>query len=198
LSGHLADEALKLGAVPMGGTMELTAEQGSELAKPLDRKYVKQRPGPGGKQLSYIEGYTAIRIANEVFGYDGWSYEVQSIREVEKGVIAHIRLRVGATVREDVGFGDGNAELAYKEAITDALKRALRTFGDRFGLDLYDKDSELHKPERKAAAPEAPAAGRCPIHNLPMFKSTKTNRVGHVHDGVPCFGVVEEAQAALA
>lgn len=54
-------------------------------------------------------------------------------------------------VREDVGFGNGVAgataygigsciELASKEAVTDALKRCMRYYGNKFGLTLYDKD----------------------------------------------------------
>lgn len=52
---------------------------------------------------------------------------------------------------EDIGFGDGVAndsahgissaiELASKEAVTDALKRCFRYYGNQFGLTLYDKD----------------------------------------------------------
>ena len=57
-------------------------------------------------------------------------------------------------VREDVGFGNGAAgataygigscvELASKEAVTDALKRCMRYYGDQFGLSLYDKENIL-------------------------------------------------------
>ncbi len=60
-----------------------------------------------------------------------------------------ITVTVGDVVREDVGFGSGFAkkigdavEGATKEAATDALKRALRTFGNAFGLALYDKSRE--------------------------------------------------------
>lgn len=49
-------------------------------------------------------------------------------------------------IREDAGSGNGVAnfpheseESAQKEAVTDAMKRAARTFGNRFGLGLYDK-----------------------------------------------------------
>jgi len=59
-----------------------------------------------------------------------------------------------AIVREDVGFGNGVAghtaygigsciELASKEAVTDALKRCMRYYGDKFGLSLYDKENIL-------------------------------------------------------
>lgn len=50
------------------------------------------------------------------------------------------------TVREGTGFGSGISkdlgdaiESAIKEAETDAMKRALMTFGNPFGLALYDK-----------------------------------------------------------
>ncbi len=56
-------------------------------------------------------------------------------------------------VYEDTGFGNGVAgnsaygigsviELASKEAVTDALKRCMRYFGNQFGNSLYDKDAE--------------------------------------------------------
>lgn len=49
--------------------------------------------------------------------------------------------------RDGHGFGSGinpvrgaAVEIAIKGAETDAMKRALVTFGNRFGLELYDKD----------------------------------------------------------
>jgi len=56
-------------------------------------------------------------------------------------------------IKEDVGFGNGVAgataygigsciELASKEAVTDALKRCMRYYGNKFGLTLYDKDDD--------------------------------------------------------
>lgn len=63
----------------------------------------------------------------------------------------------------DVGFGSGVAnasasgkqsayELATKEAVTDALKRCLRYYGNQFGLSLYDKtDDPIPLSEVEAA-----------------------------------------------
>jgi hypothetical protein len=63
--------------------------------------------------------------------------------------------------RQDVGFGSGFAkgvgdaiEGATKEAATDALKRAARTFGNIFGLALYDKS----RANVQAAPEPLPAA----------------------------------------
>lgn len=37
---------------------------------------VSQRHGPGGQKLAYIEGWRLIALANEVFGFNGWSHAV--------------------------------------------------------------------------------------------------------------------------
>jgi recombination DNA repair RAD52 pathway protein len=49
-------------------------------------------------------------------------------------------------------------ESASKEAVTDALKRTLRTFGNPFGLALYDKSREnVGDPEADLRAVKADA-----------------------------------------
>lgn len=131
-----------------------------QLEAPLDRKCVKQRQ-QAGRQMSYIEGWHAIAEANRIFGFDSWTRETIEIRAVSEGAreigaakrpgfsvtyIARVRVRVGDVVREGVGAGHGidqdlgqAHESAIKEAETDAMKRALMTFGNPFGLALYDK-----------------------------------------------------------
>ena len=119
------------------------------LRQPLDPALVSERKGRGGRRFSYIEGHTAIDQANQVFGYGGWGYELVgevTLREFKSGAAYSATVRVtvpGAPSRTDVGFqpvSDDSAEgheTAYKGAVTDALKRALRSFGDRFGNGLY-------------------------------------------------------------
>ncbi|KZY05237.1 MULTISPECIES: RAD52 family DNA repair protein [unclassified Sulfitobacter] len=130
-----------------------------ELEKKLDPTHVKP-PSKFGPKGDYIEGWHAIAEANRIFGYGEWSYTIKSLAKdsVEKAkngkgedqwqaaYTCIVTLNVGDVVREDVGFGSGFAkqigdaiEGATKEAVTDALKRALRTFGNPFGLALYDK-----------------------------------------------------------
>ena len=61
---------------------------------------------------------------------------------------------------EDVGYGSGISysnmtdahESAGKEAVTDALKRAMSNLGNQFGLCLYDKDTEAVIPTTSIAA----------------------------------------------
>ncbi len=61
--------------------------------------------------------------------------------------IAKVRVTIEGVVREGIGAGHGidvdlglAHESAIKEAETDAMKRSLMTFGNPFGLALYDKE----------------------------------------------------------
>ena len=130
-----------------------------KLAQPLDPALVSQRKGRGNKSFDYIEGHTVIGQANEIFGYGGWGYELAgdvSLRRIEKvdtksgelkvsfAYSAPVRVTVpGSPSRTDIGFhavaedtSEGH-ETAVKGAVTDGMKRALRSFGDRFGNGLY-------------------------------------------------------------
>jgi DNA repair and recombination protein RAD52 len=142
-----------------------TAEQKTALAAPLITSNVKSRE-QGGRKVSYIEGWHVIAEANRVFGFDGWTRETVDLRCVSEkerqigktnpqpgwGVsyVARVRVIVFAgdtlVTREGCGAGHGidrdlgqAHESALKEAETDAMKRALMTFGNPFGLALYDK-----------------------------------------------------------
>ena len=147
------------------GSPVFNEQQKEMLAQKLDKKHVKQRKGGAGKSLSYIEAWHAIDEANRIFGYDRWNRHLIRLECVEasergdgkKGYMAHyiatVRIEVqhpeglGKTIFRDgtgygnsYGFTQGEAhEVAVKEAESDAMKRALMTFGNPFGLALYDK-----------------------------------------------------------
>lgn len=138
----------------------MTPDQITMLQAKLDPSAVKSR-SQSGRSLSYIEGWHAIAEANRIFGFDAWNRETVDIRcvaERERKIgqaqrdgwsvsyVIRVRVTVGEIVREGVGAGHGiDADLglahesAIKEAETDAMKRALMTFGNPFGLALYDK-----------------------------------------------------------
>ena len=78
-----------------------------------------------------------------------------------------ITVRAGdtVTVREGIGTGFGRApqpelahDIALKAAETDATKRALATFGNPFGLALYDRDqAQVTKARVKVATDNKPS-----------------------------------------
>ena len=132
--------------------MTFTPEQVELLKQPIDKKNVETRDGnkDGTFQLAYVEGWHVLDEANRIFGFDGWScetLETTCIRAEPREVtyIARVRVTVGDVIREGTGAGTSNQtnvsknhENAIKEAETDARKRALMTFGNQFGLSLYD------------------------------------------------------------
>jgi DNA recombination protein Rad52 len=136
------------------------ANQVRALSAKLDRRHVQSRKGQGGRDLSYVEGWFVISEANAIFGFGGWDretvhfekvFERSSTAETACGYLTRVRIRVragrGDVTREGTGFGSATSkhraeahEMALKGAETDATKRALATFGNRFGLALYDKE----------------------------------------------------------
>ena len=141
--------------------MPFTDTQIKDLKAKLSAKHVKTRE-EAGRTLSYVEGWHAIAEANRIFGFDAWDRETIVARCVWEGMhnglnvcsyVARVRVRVRAgetaVIREGSGSGHGTGltpgeahENALKKAETDAMKRALATFGNPFGLALYDKEQQ--------------------------------------------------------
>lgn len=162
--------------------MDFTAAQETELKAKLDANHVKDRT-QAGRKLSYVEGWHVIAEANRIFGFGKWTRETLSIKVVAEkerkvgqqnprdgwGVtyIATVRVTVGDVVRDGTGAGHGidvdlgiAHESAIKEAETDAMKRAFMTFGNPFGLALYDKTQADVEKNGKPEEPKAPPADK--------------------------------------
>ncbi len=123
----------------------------------------------GNINLSYLEGFDLIETANKIFGHGNWAYSITSLDQVSQetntnqNVVICYKAIVKLTVysldhskhisKEDVGFGTGIAKMladahegGAKEAVTDSLKRSMRTLGNQFGNSLYDKN-RTHKAQ---------------------------------------------------
>ena len=151
-------------------TKALSSELSSDRIKVRDKANIK---------LSYLEGFDIIDTANNIFGYGNWAYTISSLEQVSQEVNANQNVVVcykaivkvdvydinHSTMisRQDVGFGTGVArsladahENSAKEAVTDALKRSLRSFGNQFGNSLYDKSKSVSQ-NTPSNIPNAPA-----------------------------------------
>jgi len=61
-------------------TAQQIATLQAKLNKKLGPEFISQRPGPGGQgKLTYAEGWKIINLANEVFGFNGWSSSITSL-----------------------------------------------------------------------------------------------------------------------
>ncbi|KAK4048005.1 DNA repair protein rad52 [Microbotryomycetes sp. JL201] len=205
------------------------AEIERKLKRSLGPEFIKERAGPGGSKIAYIEGWQAINLANDVFGALGWSSEVreQGIDtehynekldrwSISSYAVVRITLRDGS-FREDVGAGSAEnikskAEAltkVRKEAVTDALKRAMRQFGEVLGNCVYNPKyrdfikrmkapepkfdaRELHRASHgRAAPPAAPAVTAAPEPVEKLQKSLAP--VAQSHNGQPPQPAVQRA-----
>jgi len=159
--------------------MAFTEAQVKSLEAKLDAKYVRTRRAHD-ITLAYVEGWHVIAEANRIFGYDAWDRHTLSTRCVWSDATNHhfaaaytakvrIAVRAGSLTITREGCGSGQAkaptpgeahELALKAAETDATKRALATFGNPFGLALYDR--ELAGVKNRKALLSAPDEYRGP------------------------------------
>lgn len=116
-------------------------------------KFVKQRPGPGGRSLSYVEVGYVINILNQAFGYD-WDYRVidQQIGTRQVWVRGELTVRVKDRVITKGQYGGadikGNIADSLKAAASDSLKKCASMIG--ISADLYWKDLDgMDGPDEK-------------------------------------------------
>ena len=103
--------------------------------------------------MTYLQTSTVINLANGIFGYKGWSSSVTELWENYSDHVngrwsicysAKVKVELqNGTFHEDVGTGSGLSanradalDQAQKTACSDALKRAIRMFGDGLGNNL--------------------------------------------------------------
>ncbi|XP_061532529.1 DNA repair protein RAD52 homolog [Phycodurus eques] len=127
------------------------------LRQKLGPEFISSRLAGGGQKVCYIEGHRVISLANEMFGYNGWSHSIsqQNVDFVDLvngrfyvGVSAFVKVQLkDGAFHEDVGYGVSEGlkskalslEKARKEAVTDGMKRALKCFGNALGNCILDK-----------------------------------------------------------
>lgn len=139
-----------------------TAEEHEAVHRALRQKlgpeYISTRVAGGGQKVCYVEGHRVIGLANELFGYNGWSHSIsqQNVDFIDinngkfyVGVSAFIKVQLkDGSFHEDVGYGVSEGlkskalslEKARKEAVTDGMKRALKCFGNALGNCILNKE----------------------------------------------------------
>ncbi|XP_040927259.1 DNA repair protein RAD52 homolog isoform X2 [Betta splendens] len=183
------------------------------LRRRLGPEYISTRLAGGGQKVCYIEGHRVISLANEMFGYNGWSHSIsqQNVDFVDLingkfyvGVSAFVKVQLkDGSFHEDVGYGVSEGlkskalslEKARKEAVTDGMKRALKCFGNALGNCILDKEYLLaiNKIPKQPPPPLDPAHTKR-MEGEPSVEKARLSSL--VREDTPMPGVVP-ARTAL-
>ena len=121
--------------MPSEETARKIATLQAKLNKKLGPEYVSTRSGAGGAKLHYVEGWKMINLANEVFGFNGWSSSIVSMNtdfidcdpqtgRCSAGVSAIVRVTLRDGVfHEDTGYGSIE-NVRGKAAVLDKVSTA--------------------------------------------------------------------------
>lgn len=136
------------------------------LAEPFPPHDVKQKPGGGGKMLSYITARTALNRMDSVLGPE--SYDIEYIPWSDDALICRITARMPdgtVVVKSDVGgrAGMNNSDDDDKSVASHALRRCL-AYGFLVGRYLYmdgspDFCDAVAPPRQPVQAPRHPSNG---------------------------------------
>ena len=136
--------------------MNLNDKQREQLLKGINTDRVSQRKGGGGKMLSYVEAYDIKAHLTRIFGFGGWSWQIQDValafeQQQENRWVVGYRVQgtltigdcqySGVAVGSSMGSQADAHDNAAKNGDSDALKRAAINLGDQFGLSLYSNGS---------------------------------------------------------
>lgn len=144
-------------------------DQIKAIVAPTPRQVVKSRSGKGGGSWDYIPGWWFKKKLNHVFGFDGWSVEIDGERIdgdfiTVKGRLIIINTQDGKPMVTKADFG--GAEIKYKKgtkqfldlsndfkaAQTDLIKRCCVQLG--FAMDVYGKAESISAGQPVANDPD--------------------------------------------
>ena len=112
------------------------------LEREFDKNQIKQRKGPGGKTLDYVETPSVIKRLNQAFDFN-WSFDIEQFENNDGEVVVLGKLTGEGISKMQFGskaITNGKGEIGddLKAAGSDALKKCATLFG--IALHLYDSD----------------------------------------------------------
>ncbi len=121
------------------------------ITQKTPKQFIKKRPGPGGKEFSYVEVGYVINILNQVFGYN-WDFKIldQQIGKKQVWVRGELTVRVDNQSLTKGQYGGADIKVSrtsgeplsiaddLKAATSDCLKKCASMIG--IAGDLYWSD----------------------------------------------------------
>jgi hypothetical protein len=147
----------------------LSQAQLSFITQKTPRQFIKQRPGPGGQTMSYIEVGYVINLLNQVFGWD-WDFKIvdQQVGKKQVWVRGELVVRLKGHTITKAQFGGADIKTNrvsgevvsvaddLKAAASDCLKKCasmLGVAGDVFWGDLDNGTNDSESAETSFKAP---------------------------------------------
>lgn len=133
-----------------GLPQHLKTSQLQFLTQKTPREFIRDRPGPGGMKLSYVEVGYVISVLNQAFGWD-WDFRILDQQIGKKQVWVRGELTVRSDGREITKGQFGGADIKFnrtgvpvsiaddlKTAASDCLKKCASLLG--IASDIYWRD----------------------------------------------------------
>ncbi len=153
----------------------LNVAQQTFLTQKTPAQFIKERPGPGGTRLQYVEVGYVINILNQAFGYD-WDFRIMDQQIGKKQVWVRGELTVRINERTIIKGHYGGADIKInrtsnqpvsiaddlKSAASDCLKKCASLLG--VAADLYWKDLDNWDQE-SSSVPEKLRPRNQPSYN---------------------------------
>jgi recombination DNA repair RAD52 pathway protein len=111
------------------------------LDKQLGPEYLLTRDGPGGQRLTYIPAEKVINLANEIFGFNGWSSSIQNVNVDFVDETSAGKFTMGCAIICRVTLKDG----AYHEVISKIDEHTVFTTTDKANRTLDMENAEMHQ-----------------------------------------------------
>lgn len=132
----------------------LSSKQLQFITKKTPQRFVRLRPGPGGKQLSYVEVGYIVQVLNQAFGWN-WDFHIfdQQIGKRQVWVRGELTVRTNgqAITKSQYGGSDIKTNRSgeaisvaddLKTAASDCLKKCASLLG--IAGDIYWKDLDTN------------------------------------------------------
>lgn len=84
------------------------------MDKQLGPEYISARSGPGGSKVHYITAEKVINLANEVFGFNGWSSGIKDVTIDYCDVDKSGKISMGCSIIVRITLKDGTYHEVWK------------------------------------------------------------------------------------
>ena len=99
------------------GSSQYSSEEQEAIQRALKARlgpdFISKRPVGGGSHAAYLEGHRAVALANEIFGFNGWSH---SVTQQTIDFVDHHQVSIGLLVLMYI-LTSHVADISYQKGI---------------------------------------------------------------------------------